>query len=163
CPTAGDTILLAGAEYTPPGAPHITISKPTNTGPGAAPRAPNLGKGISTSSAVSGNPDTFDVGAGGERAGPGAVSRAQRGGGGRGGGAGQPGRDGAWYAERRSRSAGPDADRDEHAGERCGDGLELVHDGAEHDDEREPGGLERDGSVGDGVVEQRHDLEQSGW
>src|SRR5262249_4370037 len=64
CPTAGDTILLAGANYTPSASLDITIPNLTIMGPGTSPGAQILGSGIARPSPLSGNPDIFDVGAG---------------------------------------------------------------------------------------------------
>src|SRR5262249_30285719 len=64
CPVAGDTILLAGANYTPSASLHITIPNPTIMGPGTSPGAQIVRAGIARPSLLSGNPDIFDVGAG---------------------------------------------------------------------------------------------------
>src|SRR5262249_12668154 len=64
CPSAGDTILLASNNYFPTASLDVTIPNLTIMGPGTSPGTQVSGSGIATASALSGNPDIFDVGSG---------------------------------------------------------------------------------------------------
>src|SRR5262245_32703620 len=64
CPVAGDTIMLAGANFAPTASLDVNINNLTIMGPSTSPAAQITGSAIARPSSLTGNPDIFAVAAG---------------------------------------------------------------------------------------------------
>src|SRR5262249_51628200 len=64
CPSAGDTIMLAGANFAPTASLDVTIQNLTIVRSSTCPGSQIAGSGIAAASSLTGNPDIFAVAAG---------------------------------------------------------------------------------------------------